>query len=173
MSPLWGSAAPRVPAAPAWPPSHSPFPLEAYQPLSCERRPFPAVQGGHPGTVLPRSLSSGALAAARADLPSGGSPQEPRPSWPGLRSNPARGSLPSCLMANAAARSSRDPRPAGPSASPDGDISLALTPGHGGGFTPTWGPAVCGLSPRRDTSAWRLLAQGPSDLQPLLFQAHS
>ena len=63
-------------------------------------------------------------------------------------------------MSNAAARSSRDPGPAAPSASPEGDVTLALTPGHGGGFTPTWGPALSGLSPRRGTSTWRLLAQG-------------
>ncbi|CAN0265987.1 unnamed protein product, partial [Rangifer tarandus platyrhynchus] len=60
--------------SPSLAPSHSPSPLEAYRPLSCERRPLPAVRAGHPGTVLPRSLSSGALAAARPTSPAGGPP---------------------------------------------------------------------------------------------------
>ena len=104
--------------------SHSPFPLEAYRPLSWEGRPSPAVQGRRPGAVLPRPLGSGALAEARADLPSRGSRRGLT-----LPSQASTVAQPSCSMADAAARPSRDRGPAAPSASPDGDVTLALTQG--------------------------------------------
>lgn len=75
-----------------------PLPAEAHRPLSCEGRPFPAAQGRHPGAVLPRPLGSGALAEARADLPSRGGLRGLAPA-----SQASTVAQPPCLMADTAA----------------------------------------------------------------------